>query len=130
MRNYITLLLLCSTGLLGACMDGEWPTGDLVITNGDAIGTITDIYISTDCEDKWGNVDSSGLSIAPGASSATFEVETHVYDILACFDTDTTIDTDINTCGQVFDIEVRDYGTTEVIISDGGTIVAPPANCL
>ena len=108
--------------LLSACADDEWPMGELFVTNTDGAATITDIYINVDCTDSWGNVDATGLSIAPGASSTVFELETRVYDVLACFDT--------GFCGQALDIEVYDYGTAEALISDSGTIVAAPANCL
>jgi hypothetical protein len=117
-----TLVLVCLFGLLNACADGDWPIGDLVVTNADGAATITDIYINVDCTDSWGNVDATGLSIAPGASSTVFELETRIYDVLACFDT--------GFCGQALDVEVYDFGTTEVLISDGGTIVSAPANCL
>jgi len=117
-------IALCLAGLiLMACDDdNEWPQGDLVVTNTDATGTITDIFITADCTDRWGNVDATSLTIAPGASSTVFEMDTRVYDVLACFDT--------GTCGQALGVEVYDFGTAEALISDSGTIVAAPANCL
>jgi len=121
--NLKQLIIIFLTGFaLSGCMNGEWPTGQLAVKNGDATAIITDIYITFDCSDRWGNVDYTSLSIAPGASSEVYDLETHVYDVLACFDT--------GTCGQALDVEVYDVGVTEVTIVDSGTIIKAPANCL
>lgn len=130
LRSHIKMLVAAlAVFSITACSDDGWPVGDLVVTNSDPADTLVSIYISTDCTDSWGNPDYTGLTIAPGASSGKYELETRTYDVLACFDADLLDDLNPLSCGQVLGIEVHDHGTAVASVADQG-IVAAPATCL